>query len=124
MHAIVARPVGQGAAQSGRLHLLGRALLVGARLRAVDDAAAGELRGTGRTLAGAAGALLPVRLLAAATDLATGLRRRGALAGRGQLAHDDLVDQRDVQRDIEDLGRQLDLFGRLHWLIGGRILHG
>ena len=85
-----------------------------ARLRAVDDATAGELRRAGRALAGAAGALLLVRLAATAADLAAGLGGVRALAGGGQLGHDDLVDQRDVGLDVEDLGGQVDLDG-LGW---------
>ena len=77
-------------------------------MRAVHDATAGELRRAGRALTGAAGALLPVRLLAAAADLAAGLRGVRALAGGGELGHDDLVDQRHVGLDVEDLGGQLD----------------
>src|SRR5690606_29515945 len=67
--ALVARPVGEGSAQGGGLHLLGGALAVVARLRAVDGATAGELRRTGRALTCAAGALLAVRLLATAADV-------------------------------------------------------
>src|SRR5690606_20480471 len=52
-------------------------------------------------------ALLPVRLPAAAADLAPGLRLVGALPGCGQLSHDDLVHQRDVGRRVEDLVGQL-----------------
>ena len=58
----VAGPVRQRAAQRGGDHLLRGPLRVAARLRAVHDAAAGELRRAGRALTGAAGALLPVRL--------------------------------------------------------------
>ena len=70
---IVAGPVGEGPAQRGDLHLLRGPLGVVTRDGAVHDATAGELRHTGRTLTGAAGALLAVRLLATTTDLATGL---------------------------------------------------
>ena len=111
VHAAVAGPVGQGTAQGGGLHLLGGALAVVARRRAVDDATAGELRRADRALTGAAGALLLVRLAAAAADLAAGLGVVRALPGRGQLGHDDLVDQRDVDLDVEDLGGQLDRAG-------------
>src|SRR3712207_3597109 len=90
----------------------GCALAVVARHRAVDDATAGELRRAGRALAGAARALLAVRLLAAAGDLAAGLRLVRALARRRELRDDDLVHQRDVGRDVEDLGGQLDRAGR------------
>ena len=104
----VARAVGQGTTQSGGLHLLGRALGVGARGRAVHDATAGELRSPGRTLTGAAGALLAVGLAAAAAHLAAVLGGVRALAGRSQLGHDDLVDQRHVDLDVEDVGGQRD----------------
>src|SRR5690606_8991549 len=71
--AVVTRPVGEGVTQGRGLHLLRGPLRVVARLRAVDDATAGELRRTDRALTGAAGALLAVRLLAATADLAAGL---------------------------------------------------
>ena len=64
VHLAGTRPVGEGTAQGGGLHLLGGPLGVVARLRAVRDATADELRRAGRALTGAAGALLPVRLLA------------------------------------------------------------
>ena len=113
-----AGPVGEGAAQGGGLHLLGRALVVVTRLRAVDDATAGELRCAGRALAGAAGALLLVGLAATAANLAAGLGRVRALASSGLLADDDLVDQRDVGLDVEDLGGEINLHGRTGFLGG------
>src|SRR5690606_18433754 len=80
-----------------------------ARHGTVHDATTGELRRTGRALTGAAGALLAVRLLAATTDLATGLRLVRALTGSGQLRDDDLVDQRNADLlDVEDLRGELD----------------
>ena len=85
VHTAVAGPVGQGAAQGGGLHLLGRALLVVARRRAVHHATAGELRSAGRALTGAAGALLLVRLAATAADLAAALGVVRALPGGSQL---------------------------------------
>ena len=109
--AAVAGPVRERAAQGGGLHLLGGALVVAARLRAVDDATAGELRRAGRALTGAAGALLLVGLAATTADLAAGLGGVGALAGGGLLGHDDLVDQRDVDLRVEDLGGEVDLDG-------------
>lgn len=45
---------------------------------------------------------------ATATDLAARLRRVGTLACRRPLGGDHLVHQRDVGRDVEQLGRQLD----------------
>src|SRR5690606_21224053 len=80
---------------------------------------AGELRRTGRALTGAAGALLPVRLLAAAGDLAAGLRLVRALATRGQLRHHDLVDQRHVDLRAEDVLGKLDGAG----LAAARVEH-
>src|SRR5690606_15364138 len=115
----VAGPVAQRTAQGGGDHLLRGPLAVVARLGAVDGATAGELRCTGRTLTRTAGALLAVRLLAAAGDLAAGLGRVRALTLRGQLRGDHLVHQRDVGLDVEQLGRQLDRTVRL----AGRRLH-
>src|SRR5436309_4883606 len=99
----VAEPVGQRAAQRGRLHLLRRLLRVRTRYRAVHDAAARVLRGAQGTLPRAACALLPVRLPAAAAHLAATLRGVRALPGRGLLRHHDLVDQRHVHLGGEDL---------------------
>src|SRR5699024_5171687 len=85
----------------GGLHLLGRALRVVARDRAVDDAAARVLRSADRALACVAGSLLAVRLAPAARDLGAGLRLVGALTSSGQLGDDDLVDERDVRGNGE-----------------------
>src|SRR5690606_219720 len=107
--AVVAGPVGEGVAQGRGLHLLRGPLRVVARLRAVDDATAGELRSAGRALTGTAGALLAVRLAATAADLAARLRLVRALTGSGQLCDDDLVDQRNADLlDVEDLRGELD----------------
>ena len=88
MDAAVASAVREGSAQRGSLHLLRGALAVVTRLRAVDGATAGELRRTGRTLAGATGALLAVGLAATTADLAAGLGGVRALA-RGSELRDD-----------------------------------
>ena len=61
-------------------------------MRAEHHAAAPEVRGGAGALAGAAGALLAVRLLAAATDLAAGLGVMGAEVAPGQLGDDRLVE--------------------------------
>src|SRR5699024_8373982 len=106
VHPVGASPVGEGAAQSRGLHLLRGPLAVVPRHRTVHDATAGELRGADRALTGAAGALLAVRLAAAAGDLGAGLGLVRALAGSGQLGHHDLVDQRHVGGDVEDRRRQ------------------
>src|SRR5690606_4634906 len=108
VHPAGAGPVRQGAAERGGLHLLGGALGVVPRLGAVHRAAALELRSADRALAGPAGALLPVGLLAAAADLAAGLGGVRALAARGLLGDDDLVHQRDVRLLVEDRLRELD----------------
>ena len=113
VHPAVRGPVRQRAAQRGGLHLLRRALGVTARLRAVDDATAGELRRAGRALTGAAGALLPVRLLAATADLAAGLGRVRALPRRGELATTTWWISGMLTLDVEDLGGQFDRAGRL-----------
>src|SRR5262249_10341827 len=89
------------------LHLLRRALLVGPRLRTVHHAAAGELRCPDGPLPGAPGALLPVWLPAAAAHLAARLGGVRTLPGRGLLGNDHLVDQRNVDLGLEDLGGQL-----------------
>ena len=107
VHTTVASPIREGAAQSGGLHLLGRALVVAARRGAVHHATAGELRSTDRTLAGPAGALLLVWLATATADLAAALRVVGARTSGRQLRDDDLVDQRDVHLNVEHLGGQL-----------------
>ncbi len=106
---VVAGPVRQRAAQGGGDHLLRGPLAVVTRLGAVHDATAGELRCTRRTLTSAAGALLAVRLLAAAGDLTAGLGRVRALTLGRQLSGDHLVHQRDVGLDVEQLGGQLDV---------------
>src|SRR5215217_7524504 len=111
MDAALARPVGQRSAERRCDHLLRGALGVVARLRAVHDATARELRSPDGALTGAAGALLLVGLAATAADLAAGLGGVSALAGGGLLGHDDLVDQRDVDLDVEDLGREVNLDG-------------
>src|SRR5829696_941660 len=79
----------------------------------MDRAAAAELRRPYRALPGAPGALLAVRLATAAADLAPGLRVVGALPRGGELGHDHLVDQRDVDLNVEHLGGQLHAAGAL-----------
>src|SRR5262249_62163166 len=72
-------------------------------------APAGVLRRAERALPGPPGALLPVRLLAAAADLAPRLGGVRALPGRCLLRHHDLVDERDVHLGAEDLPGQLNI---------------
>ena len=72
--------------QREALHALGQALLVAARVRPEDHAAARVVRRATRALAGAAGALLAIRLGATAVDLAArlGVVRAGAVDGRAR----------------------------------------
>src|SRR5205814_830910 len=107
VYPALARPVGQRTAQRGGLHLLRRPLGVVPGYRTVYHATAGELRRADRSLTGPAGALLLVRLLTAATHLATVLRFVRTLPRRGQLGHHDLVHQRDVGLHVEHVVGQL-----------------
>src|SRR5688572_575959 len=61
-----------------------------------------------RARSGPAGALLAVGLAATAAHVGAGLGGCGALAGRRELRHDDLVDQGDVDLHVEDLAGQGD----------------
>ena len=92
-----ASTIAERAQQGGGDHLLGGALRVVARLRAVDDATAGHVRRADRSLTGVTGALLLEGLAAGARDLAATLGRVRALASRRALRDDDLVDERDVR---------------------------
>jgi hypothetical protein len=118
MQATVAGPVGQGAAQGSSLELLGRALFVVARRRAMHHATTGVLRCADRALAGTAGALLAVRLPATAGNLAAALGRVRALARSGQLSHNTLVDQRDVDLGVDDVDGQVDVDGQRGFALG------
>src|SRR6185503_15936158 len=69
---------------------------------------AAVVRRGARALAGAAGALLAVRLLAAAADLAARLGVVGADPPAGELGRDDLVQDRLVHRRAEEPVVQLD----------------
>src|SRR5699024_12385754 len=117
--AAVAGPVREGSAQGGGLHLLRGALAVVTRDGAVDDAAAGELRGAQGALTGTTGALLLPGLLAAAAHLGARLGLVGALAAGRLLGDDHLVDQGHIGLHVEDRRRQLDGAG----LLAGRIEH-
>src|SRR5690606_413813 len=93
--------------EGGGDHLLGGALRVVARLRAVHDATAGHVRRADGALTGVTRALLLEGLAACTGDLTATLGRVGALASRRELRDDDLVDQRDVRLDVEERGGQL-----------------
>ena len=105
--------VRQRATEGGRDHLLVGALGVVARRGAVHDATAGPDRRTARAVTGTTGALLAPRLGATAADLAAGLGVVRALAGGGQLGHDDLVDQGDIGVRVEQRGGEVGLAGLL-----------
>jgi len=105
---VVLCTVGQGASEGSLDHLLRGALRVGTRLRTVDGATAGEVRRTGRTLAGAAGALLAERLLATTGNHAASLRGVSSLASGSELRVHNLVHERRRNLAVEVLGRELD----------------
>ena len=65
-------------------------------MRPEHDAAAGEVRRAARALAGAAGALLALRLLAAAAHLAAGLGVVRADPAARELGRDHLVEDGGV----------------------------
>src|SRR5829696_2250247 len=111
VHPAVPSPIRQRSAESGGDHLLGRALRVAVRLRTVHDAAADVLRCPYRPLPGSAGALLAIRLLSAAADLAPALGGMCALARGRQLGHDHLVDQGDIGGHVEQLRWQFGAAG-------------
>jgi len=119
---LVAELGGERAAQGEPLHAARQALLVGARVRPEDRAAAAIVRRSDAALAGATGALLAIRLLAATGDFAAGLRRVRADALRSELGGHDLVEDGNVHRRVEELGIELDVAERLAGLVveGGR----
>ena len=99
----------QRTAQGEALHLARQALLVGARVRPEHHAAAAVVRRGDGALAGAAGALLAVRLLATAADLAAGLGVVRAGPPGGQLRGHDLVQHGGIHRGREELIAELDV---------------
>src|SRR5215204_4905813 len=74
----------------------------------MDGSTADILRCADRTLPGATGAFLPVRLLPTPTNLTATLGGVGSLPRRGKLRHHYLVDERNVGGHIEQVGGQLD----------------
>ncbi len=113
VQAVTASTVGERSTEGRGDHLLGGALSVVARGRSVDDATTGHLGGADRALTSATGSLLLERLAACAGNLATTLGLVRALARCCELGDDDLVDQRDVGLDVEQVGGQLDGAGLL-----------
>src|SRR5664279_550780 len=121
-------PVGEGTAKRGGLHLLGGALRVVARLRAVHHATAGHLRSAAGALTSAAGALLLERLLTSTGNHGARLGSVRALAGGGALRDDDLVDERNVGDDVKHVAGQVNRTGLLALGVdhvdGQRVSHG
>ena len=110
-HLALGGAVGQRRAQREPDHLLGSALAVVARLRAVRHTTTTPVRRADRALAGAAGALLAPRLRATAADLGPGLRAVRAGAGGRELRGDDLVHHRGVGLDAEQVVGHVDRAG-------------
>src|SRR5205814_9787259 len=106
---LVAELRGQRATKGRALHLARQALLIGARMGPEDRAAATVVGGARSALTRAAGAFLAIGLLAAATDLATGLRIARARSPAGQLGRHDLVEQGDADGGREQLIVELDV---------------
>src|SRR5579871_1525157 len=78
-------------------------------MRAEDNAAAAIVRRSARALAGIAGALLSVRLLAAAGHLTSGARVVRPLPRVGFLRHHGLVHHGRIRLDAEDAVVQVDV---------------
>src|SRR6185437_13799267 len=89
--------------------LLLQAEFVAAHHRAEDDGAAAELRRAQAALAGAAGALLPPRLLGGALDVADALGLVGAGTALGELPVDHARQDVAAHRDTEHALVELDL---------------
>jgi hypothetical protein len=107
------------------LHLAGQSLGVRARVRSEHRAAPAEVRRPAGTLARAAGALLAIRLGAAAANLAAGLRIVRAEAATGELGRHDLVQHGRVHGRREQLVGQLDAAdGGPGAIVESRLRHG
>src|SRR6185503_13650762 len=70
-------------------------------MRTERTAAAAEQVGAHRAMAGAAGALLRMHLLAGAVDVGAVLHRMGAGAALGELPHDAALDQVGTRLEAE-----------------------
>src|SRR5665647_1921903 len=108
---VVHGPKPRGYSPRGSLHLPGRPLRVVTRLRSMNDATADELGCPGRSLTGAAGALLLVRLATTTAHLGARLGGVRALTSSGELADDDLMNQGDVGLHVEDVVREVNRAG-------------
>src|SRR5699024_221624 len=100
-------PVRESPSQRRGLHLLRRPLGVITRRRPVDRTATNELGSTFRALASATGALLAIRLLATAGDIAPVLPVVCALPRGGGLGRAHLMRQGNVRAPVEHVARQL-----------------
>src|SRR5262245_36288928 len=94
-------------------HLLGQVDGVTARGRPERAAAATEQIDLGWAVAGRAGALLPIHLLAGTVDLASVLHVMGAGLALGQLPHDTALQDVDARLETENLVRDGDAACRL-----------
>ena len=99
---LVADVVRERAGERGAADLAVHLDVEAAHARRERDAAAREVRGADRALAGAAGALLAPRLGAAAGDEPAGLGATGARAMRVQLRAHDLVHDVPLELGAED----------------------
>src|SRR5713101_2398932 len=108
-HHALGRLLAERGTEGEAAHLLGHALRVAARVLSEDDRAALHRRLADRSVARAAGALLPVGLGASPGDGGARLGRRGALARVVGLAHERLVHDGRVHLLGEDHLRQPDL---------------
>ena len=101
---LVGVALGDGRADGGAAQLLGHVVLVVAHLGRHGLAAADPLRGADGALAGAAGALLSIGLLAAAGDQRAVLHAHRVGAPRGELRLDHLVEERVrvVERRVDE----------------------
>ena len=105
------RAIGQCRTQRELDHLLGGLLAVLAGLGPERNATTAEVRSAGGTLACVAGALLLERLLAATANLGTSLGALGSGTTVRQLGRDDLVHDRNVGLNTEQLAVELDAAG-------------
>src|SRR6266851_4927430 len=108
-HPAFGRLLAERGTEGEAAHLLGHALGVAAWVWSEDDRAALHRRLADRSVARAAGALLPVGLGASPGDGGARLGRRGALARGVGLAHERLVHDGRVHLLGEDHLRQPDL---------------
>src|SRR5579859_3907109 len=98
-------------AQRQRPHLLRQIDRVAAHDRAERAAAAAKQIGPRRAVAGPAGALLPVYLLAGARDIGAVLHRMGAGLTLGELPVDAAVNQIGARLKPKDIVRERDRAG-------------